>query len=840
MEMGRSKNNYSTRGRERSSRNYRGGRSRGYRPRGRPAFRRHHNDIGRRFRWERSQSPVEGSEEFMDRKIRNTSAIIMRHLFDGNDNCPVSTNIIDSTEDRTQIDTVDKNIKSSGRANSAKPPTKTNKTSNANLTAEQIYEKIMNHITNLNDGRKKNFIYTNSSSGLNQAVTDIQKQNRLEISRILRDMSSLTDRKDPEYHDTSIVPDIGIKIEELPENVIEELKRCLNVDLLSLNEAIEEPTASSPSCPIRPLLDVTSSSIDNAPFNVSAEPNAGVDSIEIKRECLDEADDNIVLNRQCDVETHCPDQSLQSQTGDLMNNRCSSENRNFELDIKVEEGYDLADSPLDIKDEAQLNDDSPMWMSNSLDTTVEFANQVTDGIVNNLNNREEEEADNTNSPAVVSTGIVSDNGESDYILQNLENTIFQNLASDRKSKCTDIEKVIIKMELIDGCMQHLTTYRRYLMQTVLSLSKRNYSTPHNHCEASQMHNLSSPSTTPTSTPPTATKTASLIDSDQRIIKRRKTTVDEQICDISLDTDSEAEAKLEKHTESPIHLRLEHKILCIEKVDENYLLLATDAGNIVYVTLHDSCLKYTLDVTQTPITSMQFVKSLNDFIYMYVGCLDTVLRICDFRGRKILQGIPICDEIMCMDYMWDYLFMGCRNGSLIRFSSKKFRVEFEEKNTGSDILVVKAAQEGPRRILLVGHRNAPIYVRDAMSGLCLRNFSNEAIVPTVYSIIIKGSSLYCGTAKDNILVFSFHEGKLINSIIADRAKGISCMKIKYNRLYVGCYNGSIYIYDLDGIKLITKLYGPGGSIQCMAVLDTQIVVGTLSGKFASLSWHSKTP
>ncbi|ERL84030.1 hypothetical protein D910_01349, partial [Dendroctonus ponderosae] len=512
------------------------------------------------------------------------------------------------------------------------------------------------------DGRKKNFIYTNSSSGLNQAVTDIQKQNRLEISRILRDMSSLTDRKDPEYHDTSIVPDIGIKIEELPENVIEELKRCLNVDLLSLNEAIEEPTASSPSCPIRPLLDVTSSSIDNAPFNVSAEPNAGVDSIEIKRECLDEADDNIVLNRQCDVETHCPDQSLQSQTGDLMNNRCSSENRNFELDIKVEEGYDLADSPLDIKDEAQLNDDSPMWMSNSLDTTVEFANQVTDGIVNNLNNREEEEADNTNSPAVVSTGI--------------------------------------------------------------------------------------------------------------------------------------------------------------KVDENYLLLATDAGNIVYVTLHDSCLKYTLDVTQTPITSMQFVKSLNDFIYMYVGCLDTVLRICDFRGRKILQGIPICDEIMCMDYMWDYLFMGCRNGSLIRFSSKKFRVEFEEKNTGSDILVVKAAQEGPRRILLVGHRNAPIYVRDAMSGLCLRNFSNEAIVPTVYSIIIKGSSLYCGTAKDNILVFSFHEGKLINSIIADRAKGISCMKIKYNRLYVGCYNGSIYIYDLDGIKLITKLYGPGGSIQCMAVLDTQ--------------------
>lgn len=79
----------------------------------------------------------------------------------------------------------------------------------------------------------------------------------------------------------------------------------------------------------------------------------------------------------------------------------------------------------------------------------------------------------------------------------------------------------------------------------------------------------------------------------------------------------------------------------------------------------------------------------------------------------------------------------------------------ENNTYKDVLVLQAAQEGPRRVLLIGHRHAEIYVRDAMSGLVLRSFGSTAVTPTVYSIVISQNNLYCGTAKDNILVFAFH-------------------------------------------------------------------------------------
>ena len=70
------------------------------------------------------------------------------------------------------------------------------------------------------------------------------------------------------------------------------------------------------------------------------------------------------------------------------------------------------------------------------------------------------------------------------------------------------------------------------------------------------------------------------------------------------------------------------------------------------------------------------------------------------------------------------------------------------------MVLKAAQEGARRVLLVGMRNAPVFVRDAMSGLRLRTMT-ESVTPTVYSLILENSMVYCGTTAHDILVYSFH-------------------------------------------------------------------------------------
>jgi hypothetical protein len=83
-----------------------------------------------------------------------------------------------------------------------------------------------------------------------------------------------------------------------------------------------------------------------------------------------------------------------------------------------------------------------------------------------------------------------------------------------------------------------------------------------------------------------------------------------------------------------------------------------------------------------------------------------------------------------------------------------KIEFEDRISRDSVLVLKAAQEGARRVLIVGTRNAPVCVRDAMSGLHLRTM-NEIVSPTVYTLLLENSMVYCGTTFHDILVFRFH-------------------------------------------------------------------------------------
>lgn len=71
------------------------------------------------------------------------------------------------------------------------------------------------------------------------------------------------------------------------------------------------------------------------------------------------------------------------------------------------------------------------------------------------------------------------------------------------------------------------------------------------------------------------------------------------------------------------------------------------------------------------------------------------------------------------------------------------------------MVIKAAWEGARKVVLIGCKQALVHVRCAMTGLYLRNFSDAVSSPTVYSLVLDKAHLYCGTASNSILVFSFY-------------------------------------------------------------------------------------
>lgn len=178
----------------------------------------------------RPVSPVLGSEEYMLKKIEQTSANIMKHLLNPNEQffeCrdqSYKANGECSTSTWTKNETDESSSLSGNNCNKGKTK------KNAIYSIDEIHEKIMNHITKLKDGKKKNLINSNVS-GYDAVIEQIQKQKRLEISQALRAMFSQSkETKESSDFISSVIPDIGIKIEDLPHDLIEELRNTLNVD----------------------------------------------------------------------------------------------------------------------------------------------------------------------------------------------------------------------------------------------------------------------------------------------------------------------------------------------------------------------------------------------------------------------------------------------------------------------------------------------------------------------------------------------------------------------------------------------------------------------------------
>ncbi|XP_060527967.1 uncharacterized protein LOC132702991 isoform X2 [Cylas formicarius] len=660
----------------------------------------------------RAASPVEGTEEFTMKQIQQTSAIIMRQLLSPEEStenlkndCPHKVNeSLSSPKSQTTTTTKrDKQISLPKTSNF-----KTNK-NNEKFDINVIQEKIINHIMNLNNGKKKNLI-NSACSGYDKAIWQIQKQKRLEISRALRNMCASQNTQESTNFINSIMPDIGIQIQDLPIEVIEELRMTLSLDGEGLdNFPFVSDNATSPlskSCNDNVVIDVNQESEET-------EPVATEDPNEVAPIKLETFADDIASRTEEEIE---PNQ----------NEICD------EVNISIKE-----------EDELKQNDQ----MEN--EPSEEFK-------VNRI-----ERCCQTDRPAPTSES-------------------FLNFFAEEFGGCdtTSLSAVIGKMHFVDECVGKLIEYRQSLFKRLQIADK----------------------------------------------KAEETVPPEPLREKGKESEKE-------HSYDVISFpALQEKVVDI-KVVEEYIVAATEKGRILYFSLTGP-LVHAICVTNVPLTCMLLCPSKLDATYMYVGSLGSDLIVYNFDNRKIVKAIAIADSVQCMDAKWGYVFVGCLRGTLLRYSLKKEKVEFEDKSM-TNIHVIKAVQEGPRYVLLVGNRNAPVCVRDALSGLYLRNFSKDEMPVTVYSLLLERNLLYCGTTCKDILVYNFHEGHFVKSLDASKSKGISCMVIHKGLLLAGCTNGLIYAYTTKTNAFVASIQGPGGVILCMALFRNQVIVGTMSYQFQSV-------
>lgn len=140
--------------------------------------------------------------------------------------------VVEAPKPAKEAPTNKKAVESRKRTRSDGQSTNPPKVPRAECSVDEMRSRIMSHICNLNDGRRKNLINA-TNSGFDSVIQDFNKQKRLEISRALRDICLDTS----EYRESSdlinsIIPDMGVKIEEMPKEFVKELSKTVELSFL--------------------------------------------------------------------------------------------------------------------------------------------------------------------------------------------------------------------------------------------------------------------------------------------------------------------------------------------------------------------------------------------------------------------------------------------------------------------------------------------------------------------------------------------------------------------------------------------------------------------------------
>lgn len=212
-------------------------------------------------------------------------------------------------------------------------------------------------------------------------------------------------------------------------------------------------------------------------------------------------------------------------------------------------------------------------------------------------------------------------------------------------------------------------------------------------------------------------------------------------------------------------------------------------------------------------------------WVITGSCDNTVRCFSAETDKQLHCNDIGCPVQSLDERNGFLYAGTKFGNVFIFSLQKelFQSVGEPLNlTDCNILAIKAAKEGARNVIIVAARGQPITVRDASSGLLLRSFSWCA---TVYCLQLFRESpmVYCGTNSKSVVVTDFTTGE--TKFECNTGRGVMQIIFSYGLMFTACYDGNVYVYDVQGETLVTRISVCKQMLLCMDILKYKIIVST---------------
>ncbi|XP_039597399.1 zinc finger protein 106-like isoform X2 [Polypterus senegalus] len=219
------------------------------------------------------------------------------------------------------------------------------------------------------------------------------------------------------------------------------------------------------------------------------------------------------------------------------------------------------------------------------------------------------------------------------------------------------------------------------------------------------------------------------------------------------------------------------------------------------------------------------------VQLYTGSSDHTVRCYNVKTKKFRDEFCLLDRVLCLHSRWRMLFAGLANGTVVAFNLKSNKqMDVFECHAPRAVSCISSAQEGARKLLLVGSYDSTISVRDANSGLLLRTL--EGHTKTVLCMKVVNDLVFSGSSDQSVHAHNIHTGELVR-IYKGHSHAVTVVNVLGKVMVTACLDKLVRVYELQSHDRLQIYGGHNDMVMCMTVHKSMIYTGCYDGSIQAV-------
>ncbi|KAG3261694.1 hypothetical protein H1C71_016655 [Ictidomys tridecemlineatus] len=217
--------------------------------------------------------------------------------------------------------------------------------------------------------------------------------------------------------------------------------------------------------------------------------------------------------------------------------------------------------------------------------------------------------------------------------------------------------------------------------------------------------------------------------------------------------------------------------------------------------------------------------------LYTGSSDHTIHCYNVKTRECVEQLHLEDRVLCLHSRWRILYAGLANGTVVTFNIKNNKqLEIFECHGPRAVSCLATAQEGARKLLVVGSYDCTISVRDARNGLLLRTLEGHS--KTILCMKVVNDLVFSGSSDQSVHAHNIHTGELVR-IYKGHNHAVTVVNILGKVMVTACLDKFVRVYELQSHDRLQVYGGHKDMIMCMTIHKSMIYTGCYDGSIQAV-------